>query len=201
MFCFLTQNLVYAGKCFMWSYKNTFSVIVEWSSANVSIMSFSWQHWSSSLHPYCFFYLLLITSGRAMQIPFFFFIFFFSSISLNLMNLEPLFKVSQIEKDSWHLHSESKKKWYKWTNLQNRNRVTSVENKLMITKEQRASVQFSPSVILNLWPHGPKHARPPCPSSTQGVYSNSCPLKQWCHPTISASVFPFSSRLQSLPAS
>ena len=147
-----------------------------------------------------FIYFLLHQEGQC-RFLFFFFIFFFSSISLNLMNLEPLFKVSQIEKDSWHLHSESKKKWYKWTNLQNRNRVTSVENKLMITKEQRASVQFSPSVILNLWPHGPKHARPPCPSSTQGVYSNSCPLKQWCHPTISASVFPFSSRLQSFPES
>ena len=38
----------------------------------------------------------------------------------------------------------------------------------------------------SLWPHGPQHARPPCPSPTPGVYSNSCPLSRWCHPTISA---------------
>ena len=38
----------------------------------------------------------------------------------------------------------------------------------------------------SLWPHGPQHARPPCPSPTPGVYSDSCPLSQWCHPTISS---------------
>ena len=64
------------------------------------------------------------------------------------------------------------------------------------------SVQFSHSVVSNsLWPHGLQHTRPPCPSPTPGVYSNSCPLSQWCHPTRSSSVIPFSSRLQSLPAS
>ena len=52
-----------------------------------------------------------------------------------------------------------------------------------------------------LQPHGLQHARPPCPSPTPGVYSNSCPLSWWCHPTISSSVIPFSSRLQSSPAS
>ena len=49
--------------------------------------------------------------------------------------------------------------------------------------------------------HGLQHARPPCPSPTPGVYSNSCPLSQWRHPTISSSFIPLSSRLQSLPAS
>ena len=53
----------------------------------------------------------------------------------------------------------------------------------------------------SLPPHGLQHARPPCLSPTLGVYSNSCPLSWWCHPTISSSVVPFSSRLQSLPAS
>ena len=48
---------------------------------------------------------------------------------------------------------------------------------------------------------GLKHARHPCPSPTPGVYSNSCPLSRWCHPTISFSVVPFSSHLQSFPAS
>ena len=52
-----------------------------------------------------------------------------------------------------------------------------------------------------LWPHGLQHARPPCPSPSPGVCSNSCPLSRWCHPTISSSVAPFSSCLQSFPAS
>ena len=54
----------------------------------------------------------------------------------------------------------------------------------------------------SLWPHGLlPHGRPPCPSPTLVVYSNSCPLSQWCHPTISSSVIPFSSCLQSFPTS
>ena len=65
-----------------------------------------------------------------------------------------------------------------------------------------APVQFSHSVVSDsLWPHGLQHARPPCPSPTPRVYSNSCPLSWWCHPTISSSVVPFSSCLQSFPAS
>ena len=63
------------------------------------------------------------------------------------------------------------------------------------------SVQFSHSVESNsLRPHGLQHARPPCPSPTPGVYSDSYPLSQWCYPTISSSVVPFSC-LQSFPAS
>ena len=53
----------------------------------------------------------------------------------------------------------------------------------------------------SLQPHEPQHARPPCPSPTPGVYPNPCPLTQWCHPTISFSVVPFSSCPQSFPAS
>ena len=56
-------------------------------------------------------------------------------------------------------------------------------------------------VSSSLWLHGLQHARPPCPSPIPGVYSNSCPLSRWCHPTISSSVVPFFSCLQSLPAS
>ena len=64
------------------------------------------------------------------------------------------------------------------------------------------SVQFSHSVMSDsLQPHGLQHARPPCPSPTPGVYSNSCPLSRWCHPAISSSVVPFSSCPQSFPAS
>ena len=64
------------------------------------------------------------------------------------------------------------------------------------------SVQFSRSVVSDsLWPHELQHARPPCPSPSPGVHSNSCPSSWWCHPAISSSVIPFSSCPQSLPAS
>ena len=64
------------------------------------------------------------------------------------------------------------------------------------------SVQFSRSVVSDsLRPHGLQHTRPPCPSPTPGVYSNSCPLSWWCHATISSSVIPFSSCPQSFPGS
>ena len=63
------------------------------------------------------------------------------------------------------------------------------------------SGQFSPSVVSNSATHGPQHARLPCLSPTLRVCSNSCPLSQWCYPTISSSVVPFSSCLQSFPAS
>ena len=69
---------------------------------------------------------------------------------------------------------------------------------LVISKD--CILQLSRSVISDsLRPHGLQHARPPCPSPAPGVYSNSCPLSWWCHPTISSSVF--SSCLQSFPAS
>ena len=64
------------------------------------------------------------------------------------------------------------------------------------------SVQFSHSVVSDsLRPHGLQHARLPCPSPVPRACSNSCPSSRWCHPTISYSVIPFSSRLQSFPAS
>ena len=61
------------------------------------------------------------------------------------------------------------------------------------------SVQFSSG--RSFWSHGLQHARPPCPSPTPRVYSNSCPLSWWCHPTISSSVISFSSCLWYFPAS
>ena len=67
---------------------------------------------------------------------------------------------------------------------------------------KQLSVQFSCSVMSDsLRLHELQHARPPCPSPTARVYSNSCPSSQWCHPAISSSVVPFSSCPQSLPAS
>ena len=65
-----------------------------------------------------------------------------------------------------------------------------------------SSVQFSHSVVSDsLWPHGLQHTRLPCTSPTSRVYSNSCLSSWWCHPTTSSSVVPFSSHLQSFPAS
>ena len=64
------------------------------------------------------------------------------------------------------------------------------------------SVQFSRSVVSDsLWPHVLQHARLPCPSPTPGACSNSCPSSQWCHPTISSSIVPLSSCLQSYTCS
>ena len=65
-----------------------------------------------------------------------------------------------------------------------------------------SSVHFSHSVVSDsLQPHELQHAKPPYPSPTPRVHSNSCPLSWWCHPTISSSIVPFSSLLQSFPAS
>ena len=67
---------------------------------------------------------------------------------------------------------------------------------------QFSSVQFSRSVVSDsLWPHESQHSRPPCPSPSPGVHSDSRPSSQWCHPAVSSSVIPFSSCPQSLPAS
>ena len=80
-----------------------------------------------------------------------------------------------------------------WTEL---NRINSM------TIFLKLSVQFSQSVVSDsLQPHGLQHARPPCPSPTPGVHSDSCPWNWWCHPDISSSVIPFPYCPQSLPAS
>ena len=82
--------------------------------------------------------------------------------------------------------------------------ISCVFNTLILfsSVSQFSSVQFSRSVMSDfLGLHGLQHARPPCPSPTPGVYSNSCPLSRWCHPTISSSVIPFSSCHQFFPAS
>ena len=74
--------------------------------------------------------------------------------------------------------------------------------KMSSVSTQFSSVQFSCSVVSDsLWPRELQHARPPCPSPTPRVHSNSHLSSRWCHPAISSSVFPFSSCPQSLPAS
>ena len=73
---------------------------------------------------------------------------------------------------------------------------------LQVSETLETSVQFSHSVVSDsLWPHGLKHTKLSCPSPTPGACSNSCPSSQWCLPTISSSVVPFSSCPQYLPAS
>ena len=77
-----------------------------------------------------------------------------------------------------------------------------VELPVLYSRFSFSSVQFSHSVMSDsLRPHESQHARPPCPSPTPGVHSDSRPSSPWCHPAISSSVIPFSSCPQSLPAS
>ena len=90
--------------------------------------------------------------------------------------------------------------------LSNRNKMQTMGGILnylvMALKIKISSVQFSCSVMSDSFQlHGLQHASHPCPSLTPGAYSNSRPLSQWCHPTISSSVILFSSCLQSFPAS
>ena len=81
-------------------------------------------------------------------------------------------------------------------------RKTSAFFKINRFQRYESYVQFSHSVMSDsLWPHELQHARLPCPSPTPGACSNSCLSSQWCHPTASSSVVPFSSHLQSCPAS
>ena len=90
------------------------------------------------------------------------------------------------------------------TNLDNilKSRDITLLTKVCLVKAMIFPVLFSRSVVSNsLWPHGQQHARLPCPSPTPKACSNSCPLSWWCHPTISSSVIPFSSYLQSFQAS
>ena len=76
------------------------------------------------------------------------------------------------------------------------------DNATMLNTVQVSSFEFSRSVMSDsLWPHESQHTRPPCPSPTPGVHSDSRPSSQWCYPAISSSVVPFSSYPQSLPAS
>ena len=80
--------------------------------------------------------------------------------------------------------------------------IFQLSHQYMTTRKTISSVQFICSDVSDsLWPHESQHARPPCPSPTLRVHSDSHPSSQWCHPAISSSVVPFSSWLRSLPAS
>ena len=94
------------------------------------------------------------------------------------------------------MQSDSKK-----TIRRSKQHLTIYESILSVISFYSCYIQFSSSVVSDsLRPHGLQHPRPPCPSPTPGVYSNSCPLSQQCYPTISSSVIPFSSCLQSFSA-
>ena len=84
---------------------------------------------------------------------------------------------------------------YSWRGL------SRIPHRIGSKVNKEPSVWFSPSVTDSFRPHGLQHTRLPCHSPTPGACSNSCPLSPWCHPTISSSVVPFSSCLQSFPAS
>ena len=89
-----------------------------------------------------------------------------------------------------------------WGPKESHSGVTEQQSAYLFVPYNSPSVQFSRSVVSDsLWPYGLQHARLPCPSSSPRACSNSCPLSWWCHPTISSSVVPFSSCLQSFPAS
>ena len=104
----------------------------------------------------------------------------------------------------WHIEKSKFLQKKKKTKLEYYHFATPSELMYLGIDQQQlfSSVQFSCSVMSDsLQPHGLQHSRLPCPSPTPGVYSNSCPLSQWCHPSISSSVIPFSSHFQSFPAS
>ena len=97
---------------------------------------------------------------------------------------------NQEERVGVSAESEGRKKIHEWTHGPQTGGVC-----VLVT-------EFSYLVVSDsLWPHGLQHAQLPCPSPTPGAYSNSCPSSRWCHPTISSSVIPFSSCLQSFPSS
>ena len=93
---------------------------------------------------------------------------------------------------------ECKERSFQWQLSPDLSAPPYLENKIHSLKSESVSCSV---VSDSLWPHRLQHARPACPTPTPGVYPNSCPLSRWCHPTISSSVVPFSSRLQSFPAS
>ena len=124
-----------------------------------------------------------------MLFPSMFFSFFVSRHKLILtLCCSRFHHLSEGVEDTCRMHS----------NLKNRSQKGNID-KMLNMLSQFSSVQSLSHVPE--WPNGLQHSRPPCPSPISGVYSNSCPLSRWCHPTISSSVVPYSSCLQSFPAS
>ena len=101
-----------------------------------------------------------------------------------------------------HTHSSNRANGQFWATYKSIDPNHMSQHPAILPPFTFSSVQFSYSVVSDSsQPHGPQHARPTCPSPTPRVYPNLRPLSRWCHPTISSSVVPFSSCLQSFPAS
>ena len=120
------------------------------------------------------------------------------SMDMNLRKLQEIVKDREARHVAVHGVTKSRKWLSDWT--------TTTTLSILLSKYAATSYvpsfQFSHSVMSNsFWSHGLQHARLPCPLPAPRAYSNSCPSSQWCHPTISSSVIPFSSGLQSFPAS
>ena len=83
--------------------------------------------------------------------------------------------------------------------------ITTIISEIMLDTSLHHFLQYCccsvAKLCQTLWPHALQHTRLACPSPSPGICSNSCPLSWWCHPTISPSIVPFSSYLQSFPAS
>ena len=105
------------------------------------------------------------------------------------------------KKPYWVYLSLNKLNFLEWFRTMNLQELNWSQEFISNSYTSFSSVRFSHLVVSDsLRPHELQHARPPCPSSTPGVHSDSRPLIQWCHPAISSSVVPFSSCPQSLPA-
>ena len=133
------------------------------------------------------------------------FIFLRKWFFLTLCSIQPTVSIINIQRDLWELKTVDKVSFIRISQnvakfllfkLALEYRYTAI-----ITLVSLDSFQFSSvaQLCLTLWPHEPQHARPPCPSPTLRVYPYPCPLSWWCHLTISSSVIPFSSCLQSFP--
>ena len=95
----------------------------------------------------------------------------------------------------WILYHRTSRVWSGWVYLKNMILILILLKPLR-RKNCSQLLQFRHSVMSHsLWTHEPQHSRPPCPSPTPRVYSDSCPSSRWCHPGISSSVVPFSSLL------
>ena len=113
-----------------------------------------------------------------------------------------VFEGATAQSRQWRLETLIVVRWY-WFIRWSATHATLTDCTLSASIHPKFSaVQFSHSVVSSsLQPHGLQHTRPPCPSPTPRACPNSCPSSQWCHPTLSPSVVPFSSSLQSSPAS